>query len=586
MPLKRTLSSVLLLSLATPAFGLGRADVIRTLIDEGRIDVAALRCDRMMAHLSDTPKDLREVCAEAKFEEALEANQVMRWIEFQQVWRGTSYATTARDNEAAAALRDLGNDAQEHEYATFMRMYKDTKFALAAKAMLKDSAIRSVQTGEEAVRVAKMYPDHKDTPLLVEKFLPYFLKMEMNGLDVKVTIDPPIPIAGPAPTGRWAVKTGEESYMAWADSAETHLKDIGVGQAFIQAAKKDGYPPCQIPGADWELGVLVEVGSGKAFFPNRGVPECTRRAWPAFVVYDNGRMSALSLGPSNTVRFPTDPAKGSFDWGAGDDLTKVWTPGAAGDPLLVNEYIGQPVGNLYLLTPLSGGMPHYVNIPPPAGAMAVPVEARTSALPARWELVSGGAPFQPGQTASGEIDVSAGALAGTPWKLPAGQIRVMSPLVQQLTGLNQHNDALKKSRKPRMPPIAGSTGPMGATPITLTQLDQGTATAVERQLNGAGVPVRIWRAWDARVSGTSGGKDTVFDGEVAGTPVKGVMDPTGGGFRVWIWERDARSQQGPEDVLSFILDGATYFVWKGKGDKGEYSEAIHMDETGLVREFR
>lgn len=588
MTLFRTLSPVLLLaSLAGTAHAASaRADAIGELNAAGRHDVAQLRCERLSAHLSDTKAELREVCAEAAFEEALEVNTVMNWIRFQQVWRGTSYAKAARDNEAAAALGDLGGEAEEHEYASFIREYKDTKYALAAKQMISDAAIRDVKTPQEAVRVAQMFPDHKNTPRLVEKFLPAFLKMEMNGLDVKVSIEPNIPIPGPPPTGRWAVKTGEEAYKAWPDAAETHLTNIGVNPTFIRNATKDGIPPCQVPGADWELGVLVELGSGKAFFPKPGMAACAGRSWPAFTVLDDKRLAALSIGPGHVLTFPTDAAAGSFEWGIDGDKARIWSPGAAGDPVLVGGVIGQPVGNLWLLTPLAGGMPWYVNQGPPNTAMKVPIEARSTELPSGWTLAGARGPVQPGTRVSGEVSVEAGSLAGTPWKLPGGEVRVISPLVQQVTGLNRENEALKAKRKPRLPIITGKTGPMGATPVTMTQLDAPNGEAVGRQLSQLGIPVRVWRAWEGRISGTSGAKEIVFDGEIAGKPIKGLLDPMNTGVRVYVWERDARAQQGPEDVLSFVHDGATYFVWVGKNDKGDYNEAIHFDDVGLVREFR
>lgn len=585
----KPLVPALLLALVTgPAWGSARSDAVRRLIDEGRPDTASAKCDRLGAELSDAGKDLREVCAEAKFTEAMEVNQVMEWIRFQQVWKGTAFAAAARDNEAAAALRDLGPNAAEHEYVSFMREYKDTKFAMAANQMVADAAIRDVKTGKEAVRVAQLYPNHKSTPLLVEKFLSSFLKMEMDGTNVKVTLDPPIPIPGPPPTGRWAVRTGEDAYQPWGDAAQLHLKELGVGPAFIDAAGAKGYPPCQVPGVDWELGVLVEVGSGRAFYPNTGISACRGRAWPGFAVYDGGRLAALSVTPASVLRFPTDPGAGSFAWGPSGDQTQIWTPGQAGDPILVGNVIGQPVGNLFLLTPLAGGMPWYVSQGPPPTAMHLPVEAKSAALPEGWQLSDSNGPIQAGRTTTTPVDVGSSALAGTPWTLPPGEIRVLSPLVQQITNLHRKNEMFERVRKPKLPALTGTTGPMGALPVVMTELTQPAAQAVGRQLGGVGIPVTIWRAWEGFIAGTSGGREVVFDGEIAGKPVKGLLDPmdNSSGYRAFIWLRDPRSQTGPEEVFAFSHDGSTYFVWRGKGEKGDYTESIHFEDVGMVREFR
>ncbi len=573
---------------AAPAWGSARSDAVRRLIEEGRVDTASARCDRLSAHLSDTPKDLREVCAEAKFEEALEKNDVMTWIRFQQVWEGTSWAAAARDNEAAAALRDLGTEAEEHEYVSFMREYADTKYALAAKQMVADAAIRGVKNGKEAVRVAQLYPNHKNTPLLVEKFLPAFLKMEMDGLDVKVHLEPDIPLPGPPPTGRWAARTGEDAYMKWADAAETHLKDLGISPTFIEAARERGYPPCQVPGVDWELGILVEVGQGRAFFPNQGLPACRGRQWPALEVIRDNRLAALSVDPGTVLTFPTNPAQGWFSWGPEEDDTRIWTSGAAGDPIVVNDVIGQPLGNLFLITPLAGGMPYYVNQGPPPTAIRLPIEARSAALPSGWQLANDSGPIEPGTTSPSPIQVTGGPLAGAPWTLPPGEVRVISPLVQQIVGLTRDHEAFTRTRKPRLPLLTGDTGPMGAAPVQFTELTMNAAQAVGRQINGLGIPVKIWKAWEGRLGGTSGSKEVVFDGEIAGVPIKGVLDPleNASGFRAYLWLRDARAQQGPEDVFGFAHNGATYFVWKGTGANGDYHESIHFEDIGLVREFR
>ena len=80
----------------------------------------------------------------------------------------------------------------------------------------------------------------------------------------------------------------------------------------------------------------------------------------------------------------------------------------------------------------------------------------------------------------------------------------------------------------------------------------------------------------------------IYDGEINGLPIKGVLDPieNSSGFRAYIWLRDTRAQEGPEDIFGFTHDGSTYFVWKGKGTGGDYHESLHFEDIGLVRQFR
>ena len=113
------------------------------------------------------------------------------------------------------------------------------------------------------------------------------------------------------------------------------------------------------------------------------------------LISQSGKLSAISIGPQNTVVVPSDPESDRFTWGDGSDVTDMWTPGVAGDPILVGNVIGQPVGNLFLLSPLAGGMPWYVNQGPPPTAMRVPVEASTTPIPLGWAINNQDGPMGP-----------------------------------------------------------------------------------------------------------------------------------------------------------------------------------------------
>ena len=571
---------------SVPALASPKSDAIQRLIQDGRIDIAQQKCDRMGAHLTDAGSALREVCAEALFEAALEENTTTGWIRFQQTWNGTSYAVAARDNEAAAALRALGNDSEEHAYAQFMIQYADTKYAVAAEQLVADAAIRGVKNGQDAVRVAQIYPNHRNTPILVEQYLASFIKMEVSGTDITVTLDPPISLPGVKPSGRWAASFGQEAYVDWGDVAEVHLQDLGISPNFIEKARAKGYPPCQVPEAGWELGIVVQVGQAKTFFKNTGVPEC-RRPWPGFMTYRGGRLSSLSVSPELTMHFPDDPTVGAFSWGPEADNTRMWAPGVAGDPILVGSVIGQPIGNLFLLHPLAGGMPWFVSQGPPPNAMPLPISAKTSAMPIGWSMSGPEGEMSPGQTAAGPVHVHSNQLGSSRWTLPDGEVRVMSPLVQQLTGLNRESENFGRARKSRLPLLSGLAGPMGASPVQMMELTAPNAAAVGRQLGAAGIPIKVTRAWEGFLS-SGGPREVVFEGDTNGTPIKGILDATKGnsGSRIYVWLRDDRCQGEAETTFAFTMGGSTYFVWRGSGPNGDYNEAVHFEEAGLIREFR
>jgi len=128
---------------------------------------------------------------------------------------------------------------------------------------------------------------------------------------------------------------------------------------------------------------------------------------------------------------------------------------------------------------------------------------------------------------------------------------------------------------------------MGSVPLEMLELTPPNATAVGRQLGSAGIPIQVDRAWEGFLGG-GGPREVVFEGSSGGTPVKGILDPmkNNNGFRAFIWLRDARAQAEPESVFAFTMSGSNYFVWRGSGPDGDYNEAIHFEEVGLIREFR
>lgn len=583
-----TLMAVSLVWPMSAAWSSGQSDAVRRLMDDGRNDVAQARCERLNAHFSDTPRGLREVCAEAMFEAALDVNTVGTWIRFQQEWSGTPYARSARDQEAAAALRDLGNDSEDYRYAQFMSDYRDTKYANAASQMLADARFRTVETGAEAVALVREHPNHPLSPILIERFLTSFVHMEMKGDTIEITPVEGVTLPGPPPQGRWAAQISEESYLNWGDAAETYLKEIGITSRFIERAGREGFPPCQETGVDWTLGILVQIGDGKSFFPNAGVESCKGRPWPTFTVYKDGRLSALSVGPGSQLHFPAASEDNSFHWGQTEqETTRIWSPGIAGDPIMVGTVIGQPVGNLFLLTPMTGGMPWYVNQGPPPDALPIPIEARSSQLPKGWQLIGPDGPMAAGQTSTEPVNAQSSSLAGVPWEIPEGEVRVMSNLVQQVTKLSQKNPVFNQARGGALPILTGATGPLGAQVVETKMLDNANAGAVGRQLSRAGIPLQVERAWEANLGG-SGPPEVIFEGTAGGQRIKGVLDPMAdrSTFRAFVWLRDARAQAGTEDMLAFAYEGATYFIWRGNQDNTPYTEAIHFEDIGLIREFR
>jgi len=584
-------STTLVLGALLPGLALaGKADGVEKLMELGKLETALVKCERLGATYSSSDQDLREICAEAYYEKAQEKNTVGAWIRFQQTWAGTSWIGPARELEGAAALRELGEGAEEHQYQSFMDRYGDTKYALKAEQMMMDAAVTGVDNAKDAVRVARKYPNHRLTPQLVEKYLTSFIRMDINGTDISVTIEPAISMPGKSPQGKWVASYSEAVFVDWNQNAEGHLKDIGASQMFIDRAKGNSagqvFQPCQIPEAEWELGILVELGDTRQFFPNAGVESCKRRPWPGFTVHNHGTLDALSLGPELTLRFPTDPASQAFGWGPQDVDTKIYIAGPSGKPILVGPVIGQKVGNLFLLHPTAGGMPWYVSQGPPPEALELPTDLKSTAIPLGWSIKGNNGPMGPGEASDGPITILGEPLGGTVWDLPPGEVRVMSPLVQEITKLNRSNESLLRQRMKPVPPLTGRTGPKGSSPLPFDEIPNvGQLTS---DIRSFGMAIKVKRAWQGFLGSGGGPKEVIFEGTIGGIPVKGLLDPFngGGGFRLFVWYKDDRAQKDEEEFMAFKHGSSSYVAWLGEGEAGSYVEAVHFEAIGLVREFR
>jgi hypothetical protein len=126
---------------------------------------------------------------------------------------------------------------------------------------------------------------------------------------------------------------------------------------------------------------------------------------------------------------------------------------------------------------------------------------------------------------------------------------------------------------------------MGSSPVPFDELKD--LRPLEADIQTFGIPLKVTRAHQGFL-GSGGPKEVVFEGTIGGLPMKGILDPFdgGGGFRLFLWYRDARAQTSGEELVTFKHDGAPYVVWRGKGPEGDYIEAVHFEKIGLVREFR
>lgn len=589
-----TVVTLLAASLLAPgAAHAGRADGVKRLIDLGQVEAAQKRCERNGGILSVADPDLRAVCAEAWWSRAAQEDTVRAWIRYQQVWAGTALAAEAREQEARAALRDLGQGAEPYHYQAFVDRYGDTKFASQAQGMMVQSSIQdALDDPDKAVATARRFPDHPDALLLLKAHPSRFLHVKLEPrppgprtvgptgsmgtvtpVTPVVTVDPPILKAPPA--ARWAVQYEDGAVAPWDQIAEAHLRELGLGQPAIDALKRrhgGELLPCPAPGAGWTLGVAVDIGPDTVFLPSRGVDACHNQ--PTFLVLRGGKLAAISAAPGHLLEIAREGVPRT-------DGAPIELLGPVGEPVLTESAVVQPVGRLHLVTPPSGGMPWYEAQAP--SSAPIPLSGATlgsSPLPGGWSVVASGTAIQPGAVASTPATVQAAALGQVSWTLPPGEIRVLSPVLALAVGLHPSNPAVRPVPLDPVPLLSSAQGPVGSVPLASEALPAPELQRLTNELRAMGIGVKLVRAWRASLHKRV--PQVVFEGDLGGKPVRGVLDQASAhGWRVHLWARDPSAPRGDHDFFSFHWQDRAWVVWRDP--RGAWMESLHVDDRGLVR---
>jgi hypothetical protein len=556
------------------AYG-GRAETVQKLLDDARVEDAQKKCEKWDAWMSETEAPLRDVCAEAMWSKAAEADTFATWVRFQSDWAGTPKAEAAFDMEARAHLREIGEDADELAYAGFFKKYGETTAAPQARALQARAAIRGVESAEDARRVAREYPDADNLAAVVKPWFDAFLKVEVDPdshrIDVKM--EPEVRLPGAVMSFEWGVRR-DAGIQPWVGAAVGHLDELNVPRATSVALARepaedaeDGvpppvkYPPCALP--DLEVGVHVKYGTIEAFVP-RSV-DCGG-ADPAFVSVRDGQLVGLTLVPGIDYRFATD-RDAAIEWVRGDSRIRIPLLGAAKPEVKsVGPVLGQAVGRVFLVTPLAGGMPWYVLAGPPDSAVTLPPDPVSLPLPDDVRVTA---------ASSGDFRIEKGDASQWTRTLPTGSVRVWSPLLQELTGLHDGHPAFKR--------VESGDLPSGAGPIVDGSAQQPVVLESDRQLEVeqelGDFRIQLDRAWQLQL-GPDPKLEIVFEGRADGRPVKGVLDPKEGSAAIRVFLFDD-AVDGDDEVVVFRHEGRTWFGWK----TATHIESLHYDGRGLLRSW-
>jgi len=252
--------------------------------------------------------------------------------------------------------------------------------------------------------------------------------------------------------------------------------------------------------------------------------------------------------------------------------------------------VGQQLGPLYLVHPVGGGLPWITDMKPPRNAVPLPRAFESTRLPPGWAVLPG---------PKGTSMVKSQALGDTPWTLPPGDVRQLTPLLQWATGLHRHNAKLTAAVPAPLPGL-GEAGvwtrsrvmvqarpPRGGQPLDLQEASPEQVTTGLRMLQFEGVELEVHGAWAANLD-EDARTELVLEVERGGVKMRAFVDTyASGARRVFLFDAaeadgfDARRGQ----QFAFVLAGVPYVAWTGMRGTSPFLEAVHLDDRGLVREY-
>ncbi len=607
--------------LASSASAADQHEVIQKLNGQRNYDSAAKKCEKWGAANASAASSLREACAQAEWDFARREGTVAGWSRYRARWAGTSFEAKALEQEANKALLDLGVKGSEDEYKGVAMKYEGTVASEDAWVKAAYAAFRTIDSADKAHTVVQRYPGHEDAANVTMKYLEAFITVNFDGGTYDIQLDPAAVVPdGQELTSNWVSRYADGSISSWAQEGRRQLTASGLTDAFI--AEAAGQPPegspalplCFNPSAPegWSVGVMVTVGRGSAFKAAPFDKTCDQDTPPVFLTVADGKATGLSLGPGHNVQFPTAVGDGSFEWGF-ENAVELFVPAEPGTPVRVNDVIAQPLGtSIYMVHPIAGGLPWWwLTKKAPPGSLAFDDSLHASKLHGEWKVAGG---------AVGSVVTGPGLDKDQTWRLPSGEARALSPMVQKLTGLSaaaipseEGAVALVHPKKtpwtlPAPKPVlaAGETappaaavvpkagddaaiyGPPGAMAASLVPVKTADLRSVVRPLTGAGVAVEPIRGWKLNFDGDAG-EEILVEGKVGDKGVRFLLDPPDKGLnRVYAFDVMAADRlDADQDVpFAFKMGDITYLaIVAPRAPAGAKINAWHLGATTLEREY-
>ena len=111
----------LLFLFSSEAYASRKADVIRRLNLQDRLEEGQQYCEKWQSSTPEAPKDLRERCAEVFFR-VTEGKTSSKWEDFRDRWEGTQAAEDARDPLVETLIEEIGENGSQSDYQRMIEL--------------------------------------------------------------------------------------------------------------------------------------------------------------------------------------------------------------------------------------------------------------------------------------------------------------------------------------------------------------------------------------------------------------------------------------------------------------------------------
>lgn len=558
-----------------------KADTIRLLNLEKRYEEAQDKCEKWGSFDRAAEPDLREFCAQSFWVNAESKNTIEAWQNFQEQWVGTDWEKQAFKREGGVALAALGDNAVEQAYLEIADQFAGYSVATDALAKAGSAAIRDVASVEDAKRIASEYPNHTEFSVLIDKYPGAFVTLVLENGAIKVQASKQIDVS--ASKTFWAYQEVDGSVDSWDATVKKHLDQAGLEPVFAMRAIQNNtgtaptFPLCPLNSSTTGIpGMGLYVKEKVVFSPIAWADNCDNSS-TAVLVFSNRMLKHVSFSPDRNISLDVQS-------GARKDFTSFVRRN--GDAILFEQKIWVRVEKpddgtnsfSFAVYPLSGAAPWLSDQPPGAFKITLDNTFKGTGFSQGWSV----------QGVGNGIKVIRPNDASE-WVVPSGEIRLLSPLIQNLLGLDSIDVAkhhtptvhwsVDKQGVSTQPPVSGN--------ITVKKLDDNIIKALRYHISGAGFDLNsleIFDGYDVDLD-IDGNYEKVLRGSYQQQEVVLILDRDKiNGNRTFIYTTDhAKNGNLAAPVpFAFLAEDQVIFAWSGIEDKQSYVEMLYAQDGSFV----